>query len=98
MWPLFSVYAVDATVKTLVCTDGEGAFVMALLRGDHELNEIKLKNALGWDDIRMATDDEILVATGAPVGFLGPIGVKEGLLILADQALNGMAQLRDRRQ
>jgi prolyl-tRNA synthetase len=83
--------AVEATVKALICTDGEGAFVMALLRGDHELNEIKLKNALKWDDIRMATDEEILVASGAPVGFLGPIGVKEGLLILADQALNGMA-------
>jgi prolyl-tRNA synthetase len=81
---------VEATIKALVCSNGEGAFVMALLRGDHELNEIKLKNALGWDDIRMATDDEILAATGAPVGFLGPIGVKSGLLIICDQALSGM--------
>jgi prolyl-tRNA synthetase len=81
---------VEATIKALVCSNGEGAFVMALLRGDHELNEIKLKNALGWDDIRMATDDEILTATGAPVGFLGPIGVKSGLLIICDQALSGM--------
>jgi prolyl-tRNA synthetase len=82
---------VESTVKALVCSNGEGAFVMALLRGDHELNEIKLKNALGWDDIRMATDDEILAAAGAPVGFLGPIGVKDGLLIIADLALHGMA-------
>jgi prolyl-tRNA synthetase len=82
---------VESTVKALVCTDGEGAFVMALLRGDHELNEIKLKNAMGWDDIRMATDDEILAASGAPVGFLGPIGAREGLLIVGDLALNGMA-------
>jgi prolyl-tRNA synthetase len=81
---------VEATIKALVCSNGEGAFVMALLRGDHELNEIKLKNALGWDDIRMATDDEILAATGAPVGFLGPIGVKNGLQIICDQALSGM--------
>jgi prolyl-tRNA synthetase len=64
---------------------------MALLRGDHELNEIKLKNSMGWDDIRMATDDEILAAAGAPVGFLGPIGVKTGLTVIADQALTGMA-------
>jgi prolyl-tRNA synthetase len=82
---------VESTIKALVCTNGEGAFVMALLRGDHELNEIKLKNSLGWDDIRMATDDEIPAATGAPVGFLGPIGVKDGLMVIADQALNGMA-------
>jgi prolyl-tRNA synthetase len=82
---------VETTIKALVCSNGEGAFVMALLRGDHELNEIKLKNALVWDDIRLATDDEIPAATGAPVGFLGPIGVKDGLMIIADLALNGMA-------
>jgi prolyl-tRNA synthetase len=82
---------VDNTIKALVCSNGEGAFVMALLRGDHELNEIKLKNAMGWDDIRMATDEEILAASGAPVGFLGPIGVKSGLEIIGDLALNGMA-------
>ena len=81
---------VENTIKALVCSNGEGAFVMALLRGDHELNEIKLKNALRWDDIRMATDDEILSASGAPVGFLGPIGIKEGLTILGDLALEGM--------
>jgi prolyl-tRNA synthetase len=81
---------VESTIKALVCSNGEGAFVMALLRGDHELNEIKLKNALAWDDIRLATDDEIPAATGAPVGFLGPVGVKEGLLVIADLALNGM--------
>lgn len=82
---------VETTIKALVCSNGEGDFVMALLRGDHELNEIKLKNALVWDDIRLATDDEIPAATGAPVGFLGPIGVKDGLVIIADLALNGMA-------
>lgn len=87
----FLAVPVENTIKALVCSNGEGAFVMALLRGDHELNEIKLKNTLGWDDIRMATDEEIPVATGAPVGFLGPIGVKDGLQIIADLALNGMA-------
>ena len=61
------------------------------LRGDHELNEIKLKNAMGWDEIRMATDEEILVASGAPVGFLGPVGIKTGLSVIADLALNAMA-------
>jgi prolyl-tRNA synthetase len=86
----FLTVPVESTVKALVCSNGEGAFVMALLRGDHELNEIKLKNALGWDEIRMATDEEILVETGAPVGFLGPIGVKDGLAVVGDLALNGM--------
>jgi len=81
---------VESTIKTLVCSNGEGAFVMALLRGDHELNEIKLKNAMDWEDIRMATDEEILAVTGAPVGFLGPIGAREGVAVIGDLALNGM--------
>lgn len=82
--------ATESTIKALVCSNGEGQFVMALLRGDHELNEIKLKNAMAWDEIRMATDEEILAEVGAPVGFLGPIGAKAQLPIIADQALNGM--------
>jgi prolyl-tRNA synthetase len=87
----FLCVPVETTVKALVYTNGEGAFAMALLRGDHELNEIKLKNALVWDEIRLATDDEILAASGAPVGFLGPIGIKDGLTVLADLALSGMS-------
>jgi prolyl-tRNA synthetase len=65
--------------------------VMALVRGDHELNELKLKNCLGWDEIQMATDDEILRFTGSPPGFLGPLGLKEELLVIADYAVETMA-------
>ena len=64
---------------------------MALVRGDHELNELKLKNRLGWDEIQMATDDEILRFTGSPPGFLGPLGLKEDLLVVADYAVEAMA-------
>lgn len=81
----------SALVKTLICSDGEGQFVMALVQGDHELNELKLKNCLGWDEIRMATDEEILRFTGSPPGFLGPIGLKEELQVVADYAVVAMA-------
>ena len=74
-------------IKTLICSDGEGQFVMALVQGDHELNELKLKNHLGWDEIRMATDEEILRFTGSPPGFLGPIGLREELQVVADYAV-----------
>jgi len=79
------------TVKALVLSNGEGQFVMALVRGDHELNELKLKNRLGWDEIQMATDDEILRFTGSPPGFLGPLGLKEELQVVADYAITAMA-------
>ena len=66
---------------------------MALLRGDHELNEIKLKNSLGWDEIEMATEEAILRITGAPIGFLGPVGLKEQVPVIADLAVEGMANV-----
>jgi prolyl-tRNA synthetase len=79
------------TVKALVLSNGEDKFVMALVRGDHELNELKLKNRLGWDEIQMATDDEVLRFTGSPPGFLGPLGLKEELPVVADYAVEAMS-------
>ena len=81
----------DRTIKALVYMSDTGESVMACLRGDHELNEIKLKNALGWDEIRMATEEEILSVTGSPVGFLGPHGLKRKIAVIADLAVQGMA-------
>jgi prolyl-tRNA synthetase len=51
--------------------------VAALVRGDRDLNEIKLKNALGAIDLAMATAEQVQTHTGAPVGFAGPIGLKD---------------------
>jgi prolyl-tRNA synthetase len=66
---------------------------MALLRGDHELNELKLKNHLGWDDIQMASEEQICVCTGSPVGFLGPIGLKREIPVIADRVVQGMTNV-----
>ena len=74
-------------VKTLILmADGEP--VVALLRGDHDLNEIKLKNYLGCDTLEMAGDEVVERVTGAPVGFAGPVGLK--VKMVADQAVQGM--------
>ena len=82
--------AADRTIKTLVYASGSGDFVMALLRGDHELNEIKLKNSLGWDEIEMATEEAIMRITGSPIGFLGPLGLMEQVPVIADLAIESM--------
>ena len=78
------------TIKALLYCSGNDDFVMAFLRGDHELNEIKLKNILGWNDIRMATEEEIQRITGSPSGFLGPVGLKDKLTLIADLFVQGM--------
>jgi prolyl-tRNA synthetase len=83
----------DLTIKTLVYSSGSGEQVMAILRGDHELNEIKLKNAMGWDEIQMSSEEEILAITGSPVGFLGPLGLKRQVPVIADATVQGMANV-----
>jgi prolyl-tRNA synthetase len=87
----FLALPTDRTIKALVYCSGSDDFVMALLRGDHELNEIKLKNCLGLNDIRMATEEEVQRITGSPTGFLGPIGLKEKVSIVADLHVQGMS-------
>ena len=80
----------DRTIKTLVYSSDSGEHVMALLRGDHELNEIKLKNRMGWDEIQMASEDDILAITGSPAGFLGPLELRKKVLVIADLAVRVM--------
>lgn len=75
----------ERIVKTLLYV-ADGAAVAALVRGDREVNEIKLKNLLDAKDIRLATPEEVTTITGAPVGFAGPVGLA-GVAIHADQEL-----------
>ncbi len=79
------------TVKALVYCSEKDEPVMVLLRGDHELNEIKLKNSMGWDEVHMATEEQIIQLTGSPVGFLGPMALKQPLTVIADITVQGMS-------
>ena len=77
-------------VKTmLVIVDDEP--VAVLIRGDHELNEAKVKNLLGASVVELATPEQIAKATGGPVGFSGPIGLKVSLY--ADNAVKYMRNM-----
>ncbi|HOA15909.1 MAG TPA: proline--tRNA ligase [Bacillota bacterium] len=67
-------------IKTLVyLADGKPA--VALVRGDRELNELKLRNALGAREVALADEETITKVTGAPVGFAGPVGIDPSLII-----------------
>ncbi len=63
--------------KTLIYTAGDKT-VAVMVRGDREVNEVKLANHLGInaDDLMMATPEIVIDATGAAVGFAGPVGIK----------------------
>lgn len=64
----------DKLIKTLVCV-ADGKPVLALVRGDHDLNEGKLRRLLGVWSLRLADGGTIEEVTGAPVGFAGPVGL-----------------------
>ncbi|MGH7806197.1 MAG: proline--tRNA ligase, partial [Candidatus Binatia bacterium] len=75
-------------VKTLVYVTDAGEAVVALVRGDRELSEPKLKAALGGAAIAMADAATVERTTGAPVGFAGPVGLSGR--VLADRGLRGL--------
>ncbi len=76
-------------IKTLI-VDVDGALHAVLLRGDHELNEIKLGKLLDADHIGMASEEAVKSVTGAPIGFAGPVGIGDVESIIADNAVRGL--------
>ena len=74
-------------VKTLLYVTDTDTVVAALVRGDHELSEAKLKNVLGCQWVVLADEETVRQATGAPTGFAGPINIKATLI--SDLALRG---------
>ncbi len=76
---------IEQTVKTLIVCANEEAdaeLVAIIMRGDHELNEIKAaKHPLLTDPIQMATEKEIRAAIGAGPGSLGPVGLSMPMLV-----------------
>ena len=77
-------------VKTLIFS-ADGKPVAVLVRGNEDVNEIKVRNYLGCDELELAGDDMILAATGSPRGFAGAVGIKTR--IVADYSLIGMKNM-----
>lgn len=73
-------------IKTLIL-NLDGQAVAALIPGNRELNEVKLKNFLGGNEIRMANNAEVEEWAGAPQGFAGPVDLQIETIV-ADQSLN----------
>jgi prolyl-tRNA synthetase len=85
----------ERTVKSIVLTvekEGQEKEVwLLLLRGDHELNEVKTSKVPGLIEYRFATEAEIVEWFGAPAGYLGPIGAAKPVKIVADRTVAVMS-------
>lgn len=80
----------ERTVKSIAIMS-EGGFVLALVRGDHDVNEIKLGKVDGLQGYRMAGEAEIATHLGSEPGFLGPLNPARAIRIVADRDVAAMA-------
>ena len=78
------------TIKTLVYMADESP-VVALLVGNDQLNEVKLKNHLTADFFDVASEDQVRQLLGAGFGSLGPVNLPEGVRIIADRKVQDLA-------
>ncbi len=84
----------EKTVKSIVLAvdSEEGAKLFVLLvRGDHELNEVKASKVAGLTDFRFASEAEIVEYFGTPPGYLGPVKTKKPLTVVADRTVAYMS-------
>lgn len=82
---------IEKTIKAVAYQTDTDQLVLAFVRGDHDVNEVKVINQVpGALELRMAEEEAIRAAGGYP-GFMSPIGVKEGTLILVDPTVMNMS-------
>jgi prolyl-tRNA synthetase len=84
----FLKLSADRFIKTLVYQTDSGELIAALVRGDHEINELKLRAVLDCSEVALADESAVATATGVVPGYLGPIALK--LRIVADLSVHGM--------
>ncbi len=77
--------AAQSFLKSLVYVAGSD-LVLAVVRGDHDVNEVKLSRALGVAEVHLAGPADVEKATGAAVGFAGPVGFKGKVIVDQDAA------------
>lgn len=78
-------------IKSIIYKTEEDEVILVAIRGDLEINETKLSNALGGLDIELASEDIIKEVTGARVGFASPVGLKKKIRIFADKSIKTVA-------
>jgi len=83
-------------IKDVLFVDEKRRFVLAIIRGDYSVNEVKLKKAVDALELRPATDEEIRDTLHSEPGFISPVKIKEGakkgteIFIVADISLRGV--------
>ena len=92
----FEGYPKERMAKTVIYNavfDDKEAPIAVMIRGDLEVNEVKLSNAVGALAIKLGDEGLVKKVTGAEVGFAGPIGLPDDVELIADLSLEGASNL-----
>lgn len=79
----------EKTIKAVAFQNEKDEVILAFVRGDHDVNEVKLQNLTGALTLRMA-DDAAIEAVGGVPGFMSPIGIRKGTTIVIDATVMAM--------
>ena len=80
---------IEKTIKAVAFQDDDGKLILAFVRGDHEVNEIKILNVTGALHLHMA-EESAINAVGGSAGFMSPIGLSDGAKIVVDATVMEM--------
>ncbi|MET3505005.1 proline--tRNA ligase [Halalkalibacter oceani] len=84
----FKVSAAQTIKSLLFIADGEP--VLVLVRGDHDVNEIKVKNVLDKDSVELASAEETARLLNCETGYIGPINLPSEITVIADHAVEAV--------
>ncbi len=79
------------TVKAVAVVRTDNQFTLVLVRGDHNVNDIKLSKISGMADFRLATEAEIRETMGCVPGFIGPVNSKLPIMVISDRTVAAMS-------
>lgn len=80
---------VEKTIKAVAFQNEKDELICAFVRGDHEVNDVKLQNFVGAVSLRMA-DDAAILAAGSVPGFMSPMGLSKETIIVVDATVMEM--------
>ncbi len=80
---------VEKTTKTILFENEKNAVIAAVVRGDRDVNELKLKEVAGCDRLRLASEETVKRITGADIGYAGPLNLPDEVSIYWDDSCQG---------
>ena len=78
---------IEKTIKAVAFMDDDERLILAFVRGDHEVNEIKVINAVDGANHLYMAGDKLIESAGGCAGFMSPIGLNDKAIIVVDQSV-----------